>query len=358
LPAESLTVCFLNSTRKWGGVKTWTLDFGEALQERGYRIVAAVRPGTPFVEACRAQGFTVYPLRYGPKYNPVAVLRLVRMLRRERPAVAVVNISKDLNVGAVAAKLCGIAVLRRVGLEEDYRGTREERLLHRMVVDHVLVPSHFLKAGLRRRLEWMRPEAISVIPNSKQLARYRPPQRCAEGPVVFGVSSQLSPSKGHTYLLQALGALREQGLRVELRVAGTGPLESALQGEAVDRGVAEAVTFCGFRRDIPAFLERIDVYVLPSLKEDFPNAMLEAMCASLPVVAFDVGGVPEMLGDAGILTPPAEISPLVEAMKRLIRDPGLRVELGRAARRRAEEKFDLDVNAGALERLLRELACR
>ncbi len=351
-----MTIVFINNSRKWGGVKTWTLDFGVALRERGHRIVAVVRPGTVFEDACRRQGFVVHPLRFGPKYNPLAIWTLVRLLSRERASVAVVNISKDLNVGAVAAKLAGVPVVHRIGLLEDFKNTWEERLWHRWLVTRGVVPSDYLRRQVLAALPWFRAENLATIPNSKRVHDLPVAVGSGRAGTVFGVTSQLSPSKGHTYLLQACQGLREQGVEFHLRIAGEGTLEVSLREEVLQRGLAERVEFCGFVGDVTAFLVGLDAYVLPSLNESFSNAVLEAMAVGLPVVAFHAGGVPEVLGDCGVLTPPRDVAALRCAMAELVGEPEYRRRLGNAARKRAGERFDVGVNAVRLETLLGEVA--
>ncbi len=351
-----MTVVFVNSTRKWGGVKTWTLNFGTALARRGHRVVAVVRPGTSFEDACREAGFVVHPVRFGFKYNPAAVARVAAVFLRERPAVAVVNISRDLEVGAVAARLTGVPVVHRVGLVEDYRGTLEERLRHRFLVDRVLVPAAWMREALLAERAWIRPEQVAVVPNGRDVRSFPLARGSGTGEVVFGCASQLSPSKGHRTLLEALARLRAEGLAVRLRVAGTGSGEAALRARAGELGIGEAVELCGFVGSIAQFLSGLDAFVLPSLKEGFPNALLEALCAGLPAVASDLPGTREMADGISLLVPPGRPEALAEAMGRLARDPALRRELGAAARRRAEARYDLEANAAALEALLREVA--
>jgi glycosyltransferase involved in cell wall biosynthesis len=175
---------------------------------------------------------------------------------------------------------------------------------------------------------------------------------------VLGAASQLSPSKGHTHLFQALEALRREGVLFRLRVAGTGPLEEELRGEVGRRGLGDVVEFAGFQTDVPAFLSTLDAFVLPSLKEGFPNSLLEAMAAGLPVAAFDLPGVREMADGAGLLAAAGDAGDLARALRTLLTDQTLRVDLGRAARRRAEERYDLAKNVALVERLLGEVAGR
>ncbi|MCD8569650.1 MAG: glycosyltransferase family 4 protein, partial [Geovibrio sp.] len=120
-------------------------------------------------------------------------------------------------------------------------------------------------------------------------------------------------------------------------------------------GLEDSVTLHGFIKDIPAFLSGLDVYVLTSLEESFGNTVLEAMFAALPVVSFDTGGVPEVLGGTGILTPTGDVEALAEKMIITARDAALRRERGEAARKRAEEVYDLKKNTHRLVELLEEV---
>jgi glycosyltransferase involved in cell wall biosynthesis len=274
------------------------------------------------------------------------------MLRSEGADVAVVNISKDLNIGAVAARLGRVPVLNRIGLLEDFKDSGEERLWHRWLVDQTIVPSEYLRDQLVGELVWFDRTRISVIPNSKPIRESEPGTREKNSRFTFGVTSQLSPSKGHAYLLAAAERLRSEGVDLRVRIAGVGPLDKELRAETERRRLTGIVEFCGFQKDVPAFLSGLDAYVLPSLKESFSNAVLEAMACGLPVIAFRAGGVPEVVGEAGILTPPRDVGALAREMGRLACDPKLCLRLGRAARDRVVEKFDIATNVLSLESLL------
>ncbi|WP_025321518.1 glycosyltransferase [Deferrisoma camini] len=353
-----MKIAFVNSTRKWGGVKSWTLTFGRALAQRGHRVLAVVRRENPFEAACRKAGFRVYPVRFGFKYDPVATARLVRVFRRERPDVVVVNISRDLEVGAVAARLCGVAVVRRVGLVEDLRGTAEERLQHRWLVNRVVVPARWMADALVSAHPWVPRGAVRVVLNGRNLEAYPPAGGSGEGAVVFGVTSQLSPSKGHGVLLDAAERLAKEGTPFRLKVAGTGGLRAELENGVASRGLGERVEFVGFLGDVRPFLQGVDAFVLPSLKEGLPNALLEAMATGLPCVASDLPGTREVGGDAVLLVPSGDPGALAEAMARVSKDPRLRRTLGPRARARVGTVFALEGQVSVLEQVLQEVAPR
>jgi glycosyltransferase involved in cell wall biosynthesis len=138
--------------------------------------------------------------------------------------------------------------------------------------------------------------------------------------------------------------LRQRGQRFQLVVVGDGPLRPTLTRLAERLALADGVTFTGHVRDVYAALARFDVVVLPSEIEGLPYVILEAMSLGKVIVASAVGGMPEALsgGAAGLLVLPKAVPALAEAVGRLLADPSLRSQLGRAARARYQEAYTLD----------------
>jgi glycosyltransferase involved in cell wall biosynthesis len=163
------------------------------------------------------------------------------------------------------------------------------------------------------------------------------------GVPLVGSLGRLHPQKGFSDLLTAFAQVRQRVSSVRLFVAGDGELRDDLEAQARSLGIAAAVTFAGVRADVSEILAALDVFVLPSLWEGMPNAVLEAMAAGLPVVATAVGGTPEVVVDrvTGLLVPPQDPGALARAIERLLRDPGLRRTMGRAGRRRVERHFHI-----------------
>jgi glycosyltransferase involved in cell wall biosynthesis len=141
--------------------------------------------------------------------------------------------------------------------------------------------------------------AIKPIPNVVDTDLFVPPERWRPGPSLRLVSvGSLVPIKGHRHLIAAVAALRRQGAQLTLEVIGDGPLRDDLERASAELGVDDVVTFAG-RLDKAAVAEalrRADVFVLPSLWENLPCALLEAMAVGLPAVASRVGGVAEVVG--------------------------------------------------------------
>ena len=156
----------------------------------------------------------------------------------------------------------------------------------------------------------------------------------------------MRPGKGHHDLLQALARL-PSGHPVHLVLVGDGPLLGQLQ--SVARDLSLPVTFAGFRDDVPAVLQATDMVVHPARFDALPTALIEALAAGRPVLATEVGGVPEIVtSEVGRLLPPGDVAALATGMKQMAEDPELRRTLGAAAHRRFESEFDAGRWAGRL----------
>jgi len=163
------------------------------------------------------------------------------------------------------------------------------------------------------------------------------------GEVVFGFAARVEKGKGPLLLLDALATInREQSLAIA-RIAGTGPQLLEVKERARELDLRESCEFVGHYSEPlgrTAFMNSLDVFVLPSLAEGTPNSVVEAMAHGVPVIATEVGGIPDMLdAESGIVVPPSDADALAAAMMALARDPQRRNQMGVAARERYEKLF-------------------
>jgi glycosyltransferase involved in cell wall biosynthesis len=168
---------------------------------------------------------------------------------------------------------------------------------------------------------------------------------------VYGTVGRLVETKGQSILLQAFAKVYEQCPQSCLVLAGGGRLESKLRGLAAELDIKESVIFLSHRHDIPEVLKAYDIFVLPSVAEGLPGALLEAMATGLPVIASRVGGVPEILNnpDLGTMVSPRSVDELASAMKGLYKTPEEhRYEIGKALRERVLEGFSKEKMVSAI----------
>ncbi len=205
-------------------------------------------------------------------------------------------------------------------------------------------------------------ERVVVVPNGAPFRagvreRVRRELGVSDTELLLVAVGNLYPVKGHAVAVRALARLpRDAAMpRWRLAVAGRGEELAALRALAEREGVAPSIHWLGFRDDVPDILAAGDLFVMPSLSEGLPLALVEAMSAALPIVASAVGGVPEVIAHEreGLLVPPGDVEALAVALQALIRDTALRRRLGAAARERARREFSVSAMADRYEHLYR-----
>lgn len=186
------------------------------------------------------------------------------------------------------------------------------------------------------------------------------PRPCRYNPATFEILTvgRLAPVKGLRVLLGAFERLIAQNRNARLRIAGDGGERASLEHEAIRRGLSDKVVFEGWRSpdQLRTLYSQADVFALASFAEGIPVVLMEAMAMEIPCVATSVGGIPELIRHEvdGLLVPPAAEEELAAALTRLIEDSDLRLRLGKSARRRVLEDYDLNRNTAVLADLLCE----
>ena len=304
--------------------------------------------------------------------------RLFRELFREfkQSNVHVVHTHKykDMILAAPAAKLGGVPhVVRTVhGLREPFEGMEAmkmhlyetiERTVLRYCVDSIIgvssqIERKYTAEGGVARVTCIR-NGIDLEGKLVQTDRWRTRKDLGvdTGTCLIGTVGRLTPVKGIPYLLQAVRILLRQGANVRVLVVGDGSIRSDLMSQTHDLGISENVVFLGHREDTDELLQTLDIFVLPSLSEGIPMALLEAMAASQAVVASRVGGIPEIVEDGleGFLVEPMDVDGLAERCRRLIESPDAARKMGEQARKRVERDFSATAMADRVASVYREL---
>ncbi len=262
----------------------------------------------------------------------------------------------------LAARLAGARVLVHVhsGMVEPWLKPRWRQLLARVALcaaDQVVTVSIGSRDALGQALGHGR---VRLVYNGVSTAAYG--QGPAHDPPRILFAGVLAARKGVIDLVRASRVLRDRGVDHQLLLAGGTPEEGArLEAEVRTAALAEAPSarFLGPRphQDMPALYQEADVFCLPSWWEAMPLTVLEAMAAGLPVVATPVGDIPRMVEDgvSGRLVPPRHPEALADALEPLLRNVEARRAMGRAARQRVWERFNLDDTCAGLDTAYREL---
>lgn len=214
----------------------------------------------------------------------------------------------------------------------------------------VLANSGAAAAQLRR--EGVATGKIRLVPNGVELPPEGPPLRAEDLQRIVMVAN-LRKEKGHDVLIDAAPRIFSSCPDAEICLAGSGPMADALAAQARARGVGGRVHFLGHCEDVPSLLARSGIFVLPSRSEAMPNALIEAMAASRPVIASRVGGIPEVVTDRtnGLLVEAGDPTALSDAVIHLIDHPDLAIALGRAARAEVARTYSFERMVSSVERV-------
>jgi glycosyltransferase involved in cell wall biosynthesis len=175
---------------------------------------------------------------------------------------------------------------------------------------------------------------------------------------VVGMVAQLTDWKGIPYFLKAIPLILKECRDVMFVIVGDGKERKNLETMAQALGISSYVVFTGFRRDIPEMMSVMDVLVLSSLREGLPNVLIEAMAMRKPVVATNVGGVPELVIDneTGFLIPPRNPDALAKAILNFLVSRAKARKFGEKGRIYAEQKFSLTQMVKNYENLYSQIA--
>jgi L-malate glycosyltransferase len=342
-----------------GGTEGQLVLLAKGFKEAGVRVsVASLFDGGVHAEALERLGIPVYLGRFPRKNDrfkllafPMRFLEFVQWLRRERPDVVHSFLFHSYVLTAPAARLARVPVMiagrRSLGTFKDGRkwASHVEKVATGMTT--VIIANSQAVANDTIEREGLPSRKVLVVNNGLDESAFLPHQ-----PTVIekGVPNILSVAnfrvyKGHIYLLEAAEKLVEKGYGFRLVLAGSASSKEdrqrqrELQTMATTAGIE--ARFLGSRSDVGSLLASANVFVLPSIAEGFSNSLLEAMAAGLPIVATDVGGNREALGDSGIIVPPRDARSLMVAIARLLDDPQYAADLGRRARVRALSNFSM-----------------
>ena len=364
---ERLRLALLDSIPLWGGGQKWDIQAALSLAQRGHFVAIACAEGSALEERARGAGLPVWSApvgRLGWRFG--SALSLAGFLRREGITLVIGNVGRDLRLGAAACWLASAALLQRRGLLRPLRRGPFNRWLYTRFVRRVIVNSEALRRLLLGSAPFLA-ERIVLLPNAidasrplaRQSTRLRVELGIASEAKLVGAVGRLAPMKGFEHLLAAWPLVLEKHPTARLVIFGDGELRSGLEQQAVHLGVAASVTFAGFRDDVGALYDALDVFVLGSVRdESMSHALLEAMAHARPVVVSEAasGGL-EIALERGACrsVPSGDACALAGAIAELLGDREERERMGRAARDLVERDHSLERMTDRLEGILREV---
>jgi glycosyltransferase involved in cell wall biosynthesis len=336
-------------------------------RERYDVSVVALSPGSAVRKLQRA-GFSV--LVIDEPDDAIAVGALAAYLVEVRADVIHNHMFRAETIGTRAAMALAEIGHRRPYVVSTVHSSRirsqDDRQLLRDLTPHMDQLIAVSQMVERKLLDEGRTTApVTRIYNGVDLSRYEAQEACCTlpeeygmepGSQLVGVVARLEPEKGHPTLLEAWPEVLRAVPDTYLLIVGEGSRREALEAQARELRIAHRVVFTGRRDDVPAVTAALDVAVLPSYREAQGLSILEAMALSRPVVASNVGGIPEMIQDGitGLLVPPHDAHALAGAITRLLRDHSYADTLGRAGHDLVHDRFCIELMVEAIQTIYDE----
>lgn len=343
---KKFNILLITSSLRIGGEERSTLSIAKGMKENGHNVWVMTTDG-PLFSVYEESGINVVFANVD-KRTILGVIKGVRDIRR----FVIQNNIQIIHSQSVVPAIMAYFASRRM------RGNRPKVIWHcrgiknisywlvgkffNYMTDLVIVNSRFemnrlVKNGLSR-------DHVNVIYNCINVDFPHELKKNRNNHPVVASVSRLASQKGIEYFLEAAKTVLQKMPDVHFLIVGDGPLKNRLQQKAVGLGIDDAVEFAGFKKDMREVYPAIDILVFPSLWEPFGNVAVEAAAYSVPVIASNVGGIPEAVADGktGILVPPGKTDKLAEAILYLLRNPDFSHRMGQAGRERVMRNFTSD----------------
>ncbi len=354
-----------------GGAEKLALAVSERMAERGHTVALLVLQGRLNEEWPTTIPVVHLNVRKTPASAAAGLWRGRRFLRQFRPDV-VQSHSFHANIFArgltLLAPIPALVSSIHNGNEDSSMRRWAYRLTDRLAQRTVAVSEAARLRSVQMKTASAQKSGVFPIgidvsefaPDPERRARMRKEMGAAAnsgGEFIWLAVGRITPAKDYPNLLEAFAQLRHQQGHAQLCIVGeaVNASDAEIKAHCVESSAGETVRWLGLRRDLPALLDAADGFVQASAWEGMPLSVAEAMAMEKPVVVTGVGGVRELVGDAGMIVPPKNPDALARAMLATMQDESERASLGHAARERIVSHCSMDAAAEAWEALYQQL---
>lgn len=347
-----------------GGAEQMLLRLADEYARRGIRQMVCLRKDGWLAEEVRRRNLEliIEPLGGLPD---LAWLRKLHRCSIDSGVSAIHAHEFAMNVrGAMLGKWLGVLVVATVHGKGYYGDKWSRKEAYKLVsrLANLVAVSGDIREHLVRHCG-LDARRVKVIPNGIDVDRFRfdPDKRkvfrkhlgVPDSTLLLGSVGSYYPVKGHSYLINAMKNIVAINSNVKLVLAGQGPLQDDLRNLAVASGLEDYVHVVGYIDDTVGLLSALDIFVMPSLSEGLPLALLEAAANGRPIVASRVGGIPEIINHQvnGVLVSPTDVNALADALVELC-DPVKCLHLGTNVYKTVKKNWSIQKTADCYLELL------
>lgn len=349
-----------------GGLERLTLQLSDRLNKEKYRVTICCldREGELAAEG-RLKGINIVAFDRKPGFDMLLPFKLAVLMRKQNIDIVHTHNPCAMIYGTLGARLARVPVVMNTRHNGDIRHVN--RIIWAMN-DIIAVISRDAQQTLLRHNKIKQDKTLVVYngidENKFNILQLNNQFRINLGinsrAHVIGTASRLSTLKDQYTMIESFCLVLKQLPNSYLVLVGDGPERQTLEQHSARLNVSKNVIFLGFRNDIVSYLSMFDLFIMSSLMEGIPLALLEAMAVSRPVVVTNVGGNSEVVieGETGILIPPKDSEKMAQAIIKILQNPNLAKKMGEAGRKRVEDKFTLDRMVNRYESIYEEYLAR
>lgn len=362
MPDRPKKILYAITKANWGGAQRYVYDLAVAAQGHGHDVAVVVGGTGVLTEKLSAAGVRTISLALAQRRTFIGdlltfgpLLSLIKIFQTERPDVIHVNSAKASGLGALAGRIAHVPhiIFTAHGWEFNAPRNAISKIGIRLFSWLTILLSHktiCVSSAIRNDVAWMpfTKNKLLVIRNGITCEPLQPREearmalnRDSAASYWIGMISELHPTKRVDDAIRAFAHIASKRPETELLIIGDGKERTKLEELICALHLEGRVSLLGHVTDAQKYLSAFDVFVHASISEALGYVILEAGCASLPVIATRVGGIPEIIQDRsyGILVPPRSPEALADAIESLICDPMRAAELGARLHDRVQESF-------------------
>ncbi|WP_430812033.1 MULTISPECIES: glycosyltransferase [unclassified Carboxylicivirga] len=360
-----MKILFINSIgkHKWGGGEKWMVLAAQELMKRGHHVLIGCRKNSVLEHRAKSGSLPVVNFSVYTDISLLGGIQIASVFKKEAIDIIVACQNKDVRVaGCISKLLKGPLVISRQGVQL-MRNTKKYKWTFKPFCDGIITNTQSIKKEYDS-YGWWSDDYVKVIYNGIPIGQATNTAFDLEaigikrhaGTKIILSTGRLAKQKGFEYLIDAASYVLGHTPDTHFLIAGQGRLEQALKQQIESAGLSNRIHMIGFQNNVPALLQVADIFVLSSLYEGMPNALMEALAHGTPAVSTRVNGVEELMNDPdhGCIVPPGDSKALAQGILKLLEYEDLDA-IGLNAQEHMKLNFSVDTMVNSLEEHLEQL---
>lgn len=346
-------ICFFNTAKAWGGGEKWHLEISTYLHHKGYSVFVFAHVESELLKRLKlnnvpCSGISISNFSF---LNPFQHLSLTAKLRKLNISTIIMNLSRDVKIAGPSAKKAEVKrIIYRRGSAIPIKNSYLNRYYFKNVLTDVLANSEATKKTINaNNKELFKENKIQVIYNGIDIKTI---QKTHKAPIFTLVNlGRLEYQKNQKFLIEIAAELKRRGLIFKLIIGGEGSLRKDLEEAIKKLNVTNEVELPGFIKEPLSFINKADVFLLPSFWEGFGYVLAEAALCKKPIIAFSLSSNPELILDkqSGYLSKVGDVTEFSDKIESLYNNKDLREQMGLTGFKHIIQNFDKKIQLQKIE---------